>query len=416
MPIRTKPWSEVSLADVEDLITREIREDSTIEFKRELALATGDQQREFLKDVTAMANAVGGTIIFGAAEGRGDGRGQIVQIQGQALDRDDVEQKIMNLLRDKLDERLDGVLFKALPSGIPGEYVCVLRIPASPLAPHRIKSGGDQFYMRGSVSNSPMDTRQIREKFLQRETAAERALALIDIRTQALKDAATRRRDELHFGPAPLTNPDQVVLHVIPLFPHAGGWRLGPERERRLMLVPPLGAPQPFDHPYYAAVGMYSRFPDRRHVLFLRQGGMEFQRYDVLTGRGEEGRAPRFEAWRVELDVLEALEAAEALTDEGLLPRPVMVSLRIFNVRNTSLQRYPNDAFGTDELQDDTDDVLLTPFIVHAWGDGARAQFRDACDEMWQAWHLPQSFAFHENGEHHRYDSEGRTIQHPRGV
>lgn len=184
MPIRTKPFSEVTLRDVEDLIPREIQEDTTIEFKRQLDLETRDHKTEFLKDVSAMANAAGGTIIYGAVEGDGDERGQIVRIQGQALNRDETALQITNLLRDGLDERLDGVLFKALPTEHAGEYVCVLRIPASPLAPHRVKlHEKPQFYLRGQVSSAPMNTRQIREMILQRESAVDRALALVESRT-----------------------------------------------------------------------------------------------------------------------------------------------------------------------------------------------------------------------------------------
>ena len=411
MPIRTKPWSEVTLQDVEDLIDREIREDATIEFKRQLNFSTDDEKREFLKDVSAMANAVGGTIVFGAEEGTGEQRGQIVRIRGQAVAPDDLELRITNILRDNLDERLGGVLFKALPTAVAGEYVLVLRIPASPLAPHRITyREKPQFYIRGNVSTNPMNTREIREMVLQRESAVDRAQHLVEDRTRILQAAGLRRNDTLHFNKLPFQNPDQVVLHVIPLFPAAGGWQLGPERERRLMSVRPLGAREPFDRPFYTAEGMYSRFHERRHVLFLRGGGVEFQRYDVLDRARPEGAAPFLQAWRIETDILKALAECAALTEDGLLPLPVLISVRLLDVEGTLLKGFPDDWMNGEHPQTDSD-VFLTPVVIHGWGQFAEEQVRQVFDEMWQAWHLPACANYHPDGRHHEYDEGGRIIQ-----
>lgn len=407
MPIRTKPWSEVTLQDVEDLIAREVREDSTIEFKRQLNVSTPEEKREFLKDVSSMANSVGGTIVFGAIEGDGDQAGQIIAIEGQALDRDAEELRLGQMLRDSLDERLDGVLFKALATA-PGEYVCVVRIPASPLAPHRITLGKPQFFQRGSVANAPMNTRQIREMILQRETATERALALIEDRTRYLKAAAVNRNDTLHFNVLPFTSPDQVILHVVPLFPRPGGWRLGPERQPRLMLVRALGAATPYDGEFYAIEGMYSRFRDRHYVLFMRNGGLEFQKYDVLERPGE-GQPHLLNAWRIELDILNALAECAALSEDGLLPLPVMVSVRLLDVGGSLLKTFQNDPWYGQHQQTDPD-VYLTPVVINAWGPPAAEQTRQVFDEMWQAWHFPACQSYYPDGTHHRYDDRGNTV------
>jgi hypothetical protein len=407
MPIRTKPWSEVTLQDVEDLITREVLEDSTIEYKGQLDLATGDEKREFLKDVTAMANAVGGTIIYGGVEGKGDRRGLLIELKGQVLNRDEVHLQIMNLLRDALDERLDGVLFKALETSVEREYIVVLRIPASPLAPHRLKSGGDQFFARGTVSKAPMNTRQIREMILQRATAMDKALEIVEQRTLKLKSAAAKRRGFLGDGVAP---PDQVVLHVIPLFPATLGWTQAPGRQQRLLQVPPFGLDEPYDNPFYAHEGMYSRIHETQHVLFLRGGGLEFQRYDVLSRPQKSDSPPSLQAWRVELDVLAALEHCQELTNDGLLPLPVLVSLRILDVADTLMRRNPGrHELATGEFQTEPD-VLLTPYVISNWGEAVQEQARHVFDEMWQAWHLPACRNYYPDGRHFRYAQNGDVI------
>jgi predicted HTH transcriptional regulator len=77
MPIRTTPWDDISISDVQDLIARRVREDRTLEFKEEFPF-NDSGKLNFLQDVTAMANAEGGTLIYGAHEGSGDDKGLIV--------------------------------------------------------------------------------------------------------------------------------------------------------------------------------------------------------------------------------------------------------------------------------------------------------------------------------------------------
>src|ERR1700761_5565290 len=57
-----------SVEEVEELISGRVPEGQRLDYKRELHLDTKSQKAEVAKDISGMANAQGGWIIFGVAE------------------------------------------------------------------------------------------------------------------------------------------------------------------------------------------------------------------------------------------------------------------------------------------------------------------------------------------------------------
>ena len=84
MSIRTKPFDQIDETDVQSLVDRGVQEDATIDFKQSASFlpAPSDsvQRHEFLKDVTAFANAYGGMLVYGITEGRGAKKGVAVKV------------------------------------------------------------------------------------------------------------------------------------------------------------------------------------------------------------------------------------------------------------------------------------------------------------------------------------------------
>ena len=58
--------------DVQRLVDDSVAESPSLEFKRELPLQSPGARVESLKDLTAMANGGGGTVLYGIDEGDGD--------------------------------------------------------------------------------------------------------------------------------------------------------------------------------------------------------------------------------------------------------------------------------------------------------------------------------------------------------
>ena len=59
------PLQDISLDDLQRLVTNAVSESRSIEYKQALPGTTNDDKKEFLADVSAFANAVGGDLLYG---------------------------------------------------------------------------------------------------------------------------------------------------------------------------------------------------------------------------------------------------------------------------------------------------------------------------------------------------------------
>jgi hypothetical protein len=104
-------------------------ESNTLEFKREINLESETAKSEFAKDVSALANTFGGSILFGKEDKRQGGR--IIGINPQTYDADKMQQIIAQrcdsppAFTSKLIERN-------------GKWFAVLEVPQSTLRPIEI--------------------------------------------------------------------------------------------------------------------------------------------------------------------------------------------------------------------------------------------------------------------------------------
>jgi predicted HTH transcriptional regulator len=67
----SKNLADISAADIQELIDNAVCETTTLEFKQELPGGGDDAKREFLADVSALANTSGGDLLYGVEEDNG---------------------------------------------------------------------------------------------------------------------------------------------------------------------------------------------------------------------------------------------------------------------------------------------------------------------------------------------------------
>jgi schlafen family protein len=378
MPVRAIPFEQIAAEHIEQLKARAVREDRTLEFKRELTF--DDKGRfELLKDVSAMANASGGVIVYGVKEGEGDDAGVAVALPGLIGSPDDTDNRVDQFLHDGLDERVPGVLHRTIKRPGGGFYL-VIRVPASHLAPHMVK-GSPRFYMRGTTTNQPMDARQIKEVALRVGTALERAKDVVSSRVGALRSRVPGSAPDAATGGA-------AVLHVVPLFadPYAFDFTNKAVRQR-LEQVKPLSASGPgVGETRYALEGYYREAPSRqalvKHVLFMRNGAIEFLKLHIWQRAPINERI--FYPGGLEGDIIEAITEASHLAESGLLPMPALVSLELLGIGGSSLRSAHADELIRAPTQ--LPEIALEPWLLNEWGAEAELQIRHMFDVMWQAY------------------------------
>lgn len=194
---------DINETDIKRLVADEVREGRTLDFKETLDLSR-DGRQALVEDVCAFANTVGGDLVFGLTAPDGTA-GEIRPVVVDNLD--DELLKLTNFLRDATEPRVSAALLhRAVPLAT-GGHVVVLRVAASPNAPHRVIRSG-QFYMRNSVGKEPMDIHAIRTAFGHAAGLGERARAFRDSRLAALRE----RRAQIPVPPGPL-----LAVHLIPV-------------------------------------------------------------------------------------------------------------------------------------------------------------------------------------------------------
>lgn len=146
-----------------------------------------DTKREFLKDVTAFANAAGGQLFIGVKEPK-DGLSVEDQIVGLE-NGDTVARDLERVASACIDPRIPGLIIFPVPLNN-GRWCVVVHIPSSLSRPHMVnydKRGS--FFVRHSESSPPMTTHEIREAVLTSASAEGRARLFVERRLGEVRDS-----------------------------------------------------------------------------------------------------------------------------------------------------------------------------------------------------------------------------------
>lgn len=195
-----KPFDKLSFADVEALVAAARPEDRRIEFKRDLPSGNDAGKKEFLADVSSLANTLGGDLIFGIDETAGVASA----VPGVApADADAEILRLENLVRDGIQPRIIG-LRSAFLANAAGGGALVVRVPASLQAPHRVVfQNWGKFFNRSSRGKSEMDVLELREAFIGSDNVLSR-----------IRNLHGKLRSITHVQPLP---GPQAVITVAPL-------------------------------------------------------------------------------------------------------------------------------------------------------------------------------------------------------
>lgn len=139
-----------SIADIQGMIDRGIRESETLEYKLATSRFSNKEKNEIAKDVTAMANSSGGIIVYGVSTDRRDktlprSREKIDPINIETFDR---------VVNTQTASPIKGIQKKVVPANNPESMVVF--VPQSDEPPHQCLV--DKKYYRRSLGESiPME-------------------------------------------------------------------------------------------------------------------------------------------------------------------------------------------------------------------------------------------------------------------
>ena len=206
---------KVDLNDLMGLISNGVPEGAQLEYKEALPGNDDESKKEFLRDVSAMANTAGGDIIYGVREERpGDDApaAEIVAITGEDIDSRKLWME--NLIRDGIEPRLTGVGIHVVPADGAGS-VFIVRVPRSWNGPHVVNFRKHwRFYARNSAGNYQMNVSQVREAFVLRESLGDKLEAFRNERIKRIKDDPALGQGAklvLHLQPFDSTRPDAHI-------------------------------------------------------------------------------------------------------------------------------------------------------------------------------------------------------------
>lgn len=204
---------ELSLDNILRLIADRTPESVSLDYKQSFPLGNDEARRDFLIDVSAMANTAGGVLIYGITEDR-DSAGNTTGLPAAVADAtapdlstDRACSALLACIDTGLSPKLLGCEAQAIDLG--GKVVFALGVPRSLESPHAVwfKKLG-RFYRRRGTDNYQVEVPELRDMFLERE----------DWRTQA-EDYHRNRVDEVKAGKVLAAFPANTfaAIHILPL-------------------------------------------------------------------------------------------------------------------------------------------------------------------------------------------------------
>jgi len=200
----TVPFADITEVHLRALLGQ-VGEARDLDYKRHLPTSTPEGKREFLKDVSSLANAGGGDLVYGVDE---DENGVASALVPQQFNPDEERLRWEEVLLRGVDPRIPGVRLR--PIDVTAGRVLLVRVPRSWNAPHAVTfSGGFRFYSRHSTGVYELDVTELRSAFLAGSALADR---IRDFRTERLGLIVADQT------PVPLQEGGaRIVVHLVPL-------------------------------------------------------------------------------------------------------------------------------------------------------------------------------------------------------
>ena len=388
-----KRLEDIVAADILHVISNSVRENRTVEYKRDLPGTADSDKKEFLGDVSSFANASGGDVLYGIRAVDG----VPVEIAGIANLNEDAELlRLEAIIRGGLDPRIPGVRLKVINGLSPGP-VLLIRVPKSWAGPHMVSfKDWSRFYSRSSAGKTLLDTAELRSAFGLSAELPGRVRAWRDDRLAKVLAGET---------PTPLTKSGTLVLHIIPLASF--------NEQRWIPAVSWQGHSNAFQ-PINESVS------NRRINLdgFLTHGGRPYDGPAGLetcycqvfsTGRLEAVNADLVHDWNgkklipsldFEMTILIAIARYMKALIQLDVQLPFLITMSMLGVRGAALATQQSARENLPPF--DRDNLILPDVLISEPPTDLPSAIKPIFDAVWNACGVPQSINFGPDGRWNR--------------
>jgi hypothetical protein len=401
MPLEEIPIDQVQLNDLQRLLNDSVIENKQLDYKESLPQENRDAKREFLADVSAMANTVGGDILYGIVEQRdvnGKPTGLPEKIAGVPVKNwDTLRQGMEQAIRDGVEPRIQGIEIGKVDTAS-SQAVVIVRIPRSLQGPHMIKSR-PSFYLRSVGGNSPMDVGDIRQSFLNSATVFERAETFRRSRIQQVVNGE---------APVNIYSGAKLFLHIIPLGSQSFAVDFSKEQSHRVIdTVTPLHRSRIARSRLNFDGWVTFTYPQQNGLVtsytqVFRDGSIEFCDAQLLLPQSQQGAekllliSPSFE-----VGIVYGTRIALQLIEQLNIPFPIAIFISLIGVRGYILfqqQGYFPVDFETAPVID-RDKLLLPGQIIESKEQKPEYILKPVFDTVWNSAGLRQSLAYDPAGQ-----------------
>jgi predicted HTH transcriptional regulator len=126
MFIINKRLSDIVFSDIEGLISNQVAEGKSIDYKLTTYGGKDDDKKELVKDVSSFANSAGGDIIIGVEEKQSIP----IKIIGISIDIDKEILRLENIISTSIAPRIPNIEIHPIQIN-DGNYVLIIRVPKS---------------------------------------------------------------------------------------------------------------------------------------------------------------------------------------------------------------------------------------------------------------------------------------------
>jgi len=204
-----KELEQITEDDLQRLVINKVAENKTLEYKEELPKHSDKEKKEFYKDISSFANALGGDIIYGISEEK---KTKIPE-EVKGLDIESIDEEVARLssmISDGIEPRI--IPTPKIQSVVLSneKTVIIIRIYRSWTAPHRIGSNNHKFWIRNNNNKHEMDITELRNAFNLSGNMEDR---IQKFRTDRMQKILSNETPILF----PSENSSFLILHLIPL-------------------------------------------------------------------------------------------------------------------------------------------------------------------------------------------------------